>query len=119
MSTGIGERIKQRRIELELSQGELAKLMGYKSRQAISKIEMGDDNLSTVRVEAFAVALRTTTNYLMGYDVRKDSLTKENAIFSVDMLSNPLFLDYAKKLFHMEEPLKERVYDYIDFLLSK
>ena len=35
----IGERIKLRREELNLSQDELAKKVGYKSRSSINKIE--------------------------------------------------------------------------------
>ena len=38
----IGERIRQMRIGLGLSQDELAKLVGYKSRSSINKIEIGD-----------------------------------------------------------------------------
>lgn len=37
----IGEKVRQRRIELGLSQEELALKMGYKSRTSINKIENG------------------------------------------------------------------------------
>ena len=36
----IGERIKYRREQLGLSQDELARRLGYKSRSSINKIEM-------------------------------------------------------------------------------
>lgn len=35
------DRIKARRLELRLSQDELAQKLGYKSRSTINKIEMG------------------------------------------------------------------------------
>ena len=35
----IGERIKYRREQLEMSQDELARRLGYKSRSSINKIE--------------------------------------------------------------------------------
>ena len=63
----IGERIKQRRIELDMSQDELAKKVGYKSRSSIQKIEAAR-NLPTTKIEIMANALDTTPSYLMGWD---------------------------------------------------
>lgn len=37
----IGERIKFKREELDISQDELARRLGYKSRSSINKIELG------------------------------------------------------------------------------
>ena len=67
MSTGIGERIKRRRKELGLSQEELAKRMGLKSKTTICKVETGDDNLTTTIVKKYADALHTTPAYIMGW----------------------------------------------------
>ena len=63
----IGERIKQRRIELNLSQEELARKLGYKSRSSINKIELSR-TLPTSKIETMAAALETTPAYLMGWD---------------------------------------------------
>ena len=63
----VGERIKQRRIELNLSQDELAKKVGYKSRSSIQKIECARD-LPLNKVERMANALETTPAYLMGWE---------------------------------------------------
>ena len=52
----VGERIKQRRLELGLSQDELAKKVGYKSRSSINKIELSRD-LPLKKVELMAKAL--------------------------------------------------------------
>lgn len=62
----VGERIKQRRLELGLSQDELAKKVGYKSRSSINKIELSRD-LPLRKVELMAKALDTTPAYLMGW----------------------------------------------------
>lgn len=64
----LSKRIRVRREELKLSQDELAKLLGYKSRSTIAKIESGENDLSQTKIEAFAKALQTTTSYLMGWD---------------------------------------------------
>ncbi len=62
----VGEKIKQRRLELGLSQDELAKKVGYKSRSSINKIELSRD-LPLRKVEVMAKALETTPAYLMGW----------------------------------------------------
>ena len=63
----IGERIKLRREELNLSQDELAKKVGYKSRSSINKIEQDGRGLPQKKIVAFAKALDTTPAYLMGW----------------------------------------------------
>lgn len=64
----IGERIRERREQLGLSQDDLAKLMGYKSRSTINKIESGVNDITQSKVVAFAKALETTPAYLMGWE---------------------------------------------------
>ena len=61
-----GERIKARREELDLSQDRLAKLLGYKSRSTINKIELGKTDIGQSKIVALARVLETTTGYLLG-----------------------------------------------------
>lgn len=61
------KRIKQKREELGLSQDELAKRIGYKSRSSINKIESGENDIPQSKIRAFARALETTTAQLMGF----------------------------------------------------
>lgn len=67
MST-IGSRIRNRREQLNLSQEELAKRLGYKSRSSINKIELDERNLTQSKIKAIADALETTPSYIMGWD---------------------------------------------------
>lgn len=64
----IGDRIKARRIELGLTQDELAKKLGYKSRSTINKIELNINDITQPKIIDFAAALDTTVSYLMGID---------------------------------------------------
>ena len=64
----IGERIKQKRLELGLSQEELAHRMGNKSRASICTVENDKEDLTTTRIRKFAEALNTTPGYLMGWE---------------------------------------------------
>lgn len=70
----VGAKIKQRREELEMSQEELAKKLGYKSKSTIGKIEIGINDVAISKIVAFADALDTTPSYLLGWtETRKKS----------------------------------------------
>lgn len=68
----IGERIRIRREELGLSQDELAKKIGYKSRSSINKIELDQYSLKQSKIKAIADALETTPSYIMGWKEEDD-----------------------------------------------
>lgn len=66
--TTVGINIKNRREELGITQEELAKRMGYKSKSTINKIEMGINDITQSKILAFAEVLDTTPAHLMGWD---------------------------------------------------
>lgn len=66
--TTIGDRIKARRLELNMSQDELARLVGYKSRSSINKIESDGRLLPQRKIMEIANALNTTPAYIMGWE---------------------------------------------------
>lgn len=76
MST-IGSRIRNRREELGLSQTELGKKLGYKSRSSINKIELDQRNLTQSKIKAIADALDTTPAYIMGWNEQHQKLDTE------------------------------------------
>lgn len=71
MNKSIHDRIRERRIELGLSQDQLAAKMGYKSRSSINKIESGQADIARNKLEQLAEALLTTPAYLMGWEESK------------------------------------------------
>ncbi len=68
----IGDKIKKRREELGISQEELAKRMGYKSRSSINKIELNLSDVPQKKIIDFAKALDTTISYLMDEHASKN-----------------------------------------------
>ena len=70
----IGERIKNRRNELGMTQEELALQLGYKGKSSINKIEKGHQQLTQRKIKQIANALDTTTDYIMGWDEQSDRL---------------------------------------------
>jgi transcriptional regulator with XRE-family HTH domain len=80
MST-IGENILHRRKQMGMTQEELAKRLGYKSKSTINKIELGINDIPRNKIEKFAEALGTTPACLMGWtktikDVSNYSIAK-------------------------------------------
>lgn len=67
MST-VGDRILYMRKQVGLTQEELAKKMGYKSKSTINKIELGINDIPQSKIFQFAEVLGTTPAYLMGWD---------------------------------------------------
>lgn len=79
--SSIGSRIRNRREELGLSQDELGRRLGYKSRSSINKIELDQRNLTQSKIKAIADALETTPAYIMGWDEPDQKLDEENLKF--------------------------------------
>lgn len=67
MST-IGDNILRVRKRLGLTQEELAKRLGYKSKSTINKIELGINDIPQSKIVKFAEALGTTPAELMGWE---------------------------------------------------
>ena len=62
----LSTRVRLRREQLGLSQQELARRMGYRSRSSIAKLEKGINDLPQSKVEELAQALETTPAALLG-----------------------------------------------------
>jgi transcriptional regulator with XRE-family HTH domain len=67
MST-VGENILRLRRQLGLTQEELAKRMGYKSKSTINKIELGINDLPQSKIAQIAEVLGTTPARIMGWE---------------------------------------------------
>ena len=65
---GIGEKIKQRRIELDWSQRDLAKKMGYSDNSTLARIEQGKVDVNQAKIEQFAEVLGVSIAYLMDWE---------------------------------------------------
>lgn len=92
----VGQRIKSRRIDLQLSQEDLAKMVGYKSRSSIQKIESAR-NLPLPKVEKMANALGCTPSYLMGWEDEAGEVTPHGRLINdyvVNQKKDELFSVY-------------------------
>lgn len=93
----IGERIKQRRIELGMTQQELAEKVGYKTKVAICNIEQNDRTLMQNKIKPMAEALETTVSYIMGWDTEEELTNElENVCHGMDEDQISKIIEYAK-----------------------
>ena len=93
----IGDRIRIRREELGMSQEELARRLGYKSRSSITKIEKDGRELPQKKIADIANVLLTTPSYIMGWEEtqKKNNLSVEVVL---RMESDPEFFDLVETL---------------------
>lgn len=70
--------IKSRRIELNMTQSDLASKMGYADKSMIAKIEKGLIDLPQTKIIAFANALDIAPGILMGLDGTSNKATKSS-----------------------------------------
>ena len=80
------QNIQNRRLELNLSQSELAYRVGYKDKGSISRIENGLIDLTQSQIEKFASALGCTPAYLMGWDENTSATNKKNILEELESI---------------------------------
>ena len=90
----IGQRIKQVREALGMTQAELARRMGYSARSTINRIENGSQAFPMKKLDKFAQVLDVTPAYLIGFteDDIPDGLNKELYLNYIHDSNNPDFL---------------------------
>lgn len=94
----IGERIKQRRLELGYTADALAKLLN-KNRATIYRYENGDiENMPIDVLEPLAKALNTTPAYLMGWQEPHQGSTSTISKQTEDYYLDAETAEYAEML---------------------
>lgn len=102
----IGQKIKQRRLEIGWSQRDLAAKMGYNNNSTVARIENGKVDIPQSRIVQFAEVLGVSIAYLMDWE----EVEKNNGIITdavVRMRSDSDFLSVVELLLTMDsEKLK-------------
>lgn len=127
----LGKKIKQRREELGLSQDELARMLGYKHKSSINKIELGAADVPRAKVPAFAKALGMTAIEFSGWTEERKALSFSYCIEQqmrilgwvvlYDADGNVILTHEGAEYEITEDSMKElegRVALYLDFLLG-
>lgn len=90
----VGENIAAARKRAGMTQEELADKVGYKTKSAINKIEMGIRDLPQKKIAAFAAALGVTPGHLMGWDKEPEELGALAARVLLDPSTMQMVQDY-------------------------
>ena len=115
--------IKNRRLQLKMTQTELAKKVGYADKGMISRVENGKIDLSQSQIMKFADALETDPASLMGWmDSATESMYERG-------LTESLLNAYASRAFWAYHALEigdklpkqgiDELISFLDYLASK
>lgn len=102
----IGRKLKARRIELGLTQEELAHKLGYKSKSTINKIELDKHDVSQEKLLKIAAVLDCSPTYFI------DDLPHKSYLPS-------RILEYAERLSKLPPQCLDNALQYIEFLERK
>ena len=114
----IGERIKQRRTELNWSQRDLAEKMGY-NHSTITRIETGKIDISQSRVVQFSKVLGVSIAYLMGW-VDEETEQKNDFIAEavLKMRTDSTFMSVVENLYKLDKDKLETINQMLNTLFK-
>lgn len=101
----IGKKVKARREQLGLTQEELAKKLGYKSKSTINKIELDINDVSQSKLLKLADALEVEPTYFIDIDTPSDNIDR--------------LLAYADAFKKLSSEGQIQVLKYIEFLVNQ
>ena len=101
----VGKKIKARRLELNMTQDELAQKCGYKSRSSINKIELDINDVPRTKLIKIAEALECDPVLLI--ETAPVSTHPSSAVMA-----------YAEKLALLPPTVRENAIQYIDYLIK-
>lgn len=98
----IGDRIKQRRMELGWSQRELARKMGYSDNSTLARIEQGKVDVYQNKIVQFSEVLGVSIAYLMGWeeDEQKNDIIADVVL---KMRTDQEFMSVVETLYNLDK----------------
>lgn len=108
----LSDRVRCRREELGLTQDELAKRMGYKSRVSINKIENGRP-VSQKIIVRLADALGVSVPYLMGWNEKPAEDLQDIGALAAQVIMDQDAMEMAKEYMALEESDRRAVREYM------
>ena len=109
--TTLYNNIKQRRLEIGMTQSELAAKVGYSDKGMISKVENGKVDLSQTQIIKFAKALDVDPSALMGWI--EVTPTEDHTGDREGVLA-----EYAKRLYENYQKASPEIQKAVDLLLK-
>ena len=114
----VGDRIRQRRIDLNMTQDELARKVGYKTRASINNIELKRD-IPMKKLKPIADALEISVYDLMGWQPSEDKYSNINTAAVASLMLEPSNKELIEIINEMTPPQKEELLHYARFLKKR
>ena len=109
----VGKNIAAARKRAGMTQEELASRVGYKTKSAINKIELGIRDLPQKKIAAFADALGVTPGHLMGWDKKPAEELQDMGALAAQLLLDQAAVEVARKFMAMDESDRQAVQDFM------
>ena len=114
--SNLGQRVADLRKRLGMTQEELAHRIGYKSKSAINKIELGGRDLPQKKIADIARALGVSPAYLMGWDEDKP---EETGSLAAEFLLDPDLMAMAPDFLSLDAADRAMVMTLVSSLAAK
>jgi repressor LexA len=115
----IGQKIKERRQELQWSQRELSERMGYNNHSTITRIESGKVDVPQSRIVRFSEVLGVSIAYLMGWDDEIEQDPVGTAERHIEILMDEDISDIFEEFKTLDATQKKLVKDLVHSLATK
>lgn len=99
----VGKNIAAARKRAGITQEELAARVGYKTKSAINKIELGIRDLPQKKIAAFADALGVTPGHLMGWDEKPAEELQDMGALAAQLLLDQDAMEMAREYMQLSE----------------
>jgi transcriptional regulator with XRE-family HTH domain len=109
----VGKNIAAARKRAGMTQEELAARVGYKTKSAINKIELGIRDLPQKKIAAFAAALGVTPGHLMGWDEKPAEELQGLGALAAEVIMDPDAMEMAKEYMALSEADRRAVRDFM------
>ena len=111
----IGKRIKERRLEMKMSQRDLAAKLGYSDHTTVTRIEADKVDLSQSRLKQFAMVLDVSVGYLMGWEENPE----EAGTLAAAAISDPRIKKLVSDYMSLSEEDKNIITSLTESLVTK
>lgn len=111
----LGRRIRLCRENMSMSQETLAKMLGYKSKSSINKMESGINDIPQSTLKRIAEILHTTPTFLIDGDTPDSA----KPIYLHDLLESSQVMFFSKNGKPISEQVRNEIKNYIEYVLSK
>lgn len=99
----VGKNIAAARKRAGITQEELASRVGYKTKSAINKIELGIRDLPQKKIAAFADALGVTPGHLMGWDEKPAEELEGMGALAAELIMDQDAMEMAQAYMQLSE----------------